>query len=331
MTKDLSHYGYTHGTLAYVAPPSTSYPSYITLILEDHSPHNSTNARMICYLRSHYLDAATNALGKRVEIQGMLLRDKKTGEITMDGEKMAVIGERVGTPPVRLRKIDKMKTGRTSSIVCERAEKLFRETAKTKIAKDFSAILGPPTTSKQSSPPPTNDERQQAIYAAKRIREDPQMNINNTKQDIIKRRIGLIHTELNALEKKINNFFLAKPEPPKHTPFFISQWQKRAHTLALEKGFYDGELGEKTTLRIVSMLTLFHSEISEAVECVRHNQMVTTIEPDGKPTGLPSELADIILRVLDTAEWLGIDLEHEMSIKHEYNRTRPHKHGGKTL
>lgn len=50
-----------------------------------------------------------------------------------------------------------------------------------------------------------------------------------------------------------------------------------------------------------------------------------------KPVGVPSELADIIVRVLDFSGEHGIDIERAVLEKMAYNRTRPHKHGGKVL
>lgn len=48
-----------------------------------------------------------------------------------------------------------------------------------------------------------------------------------------------------------------------------------------------------------------------------------------KPEGIPSELADIVIRVGDASEEYGIDLGQEVLLKQSYNATRPHKHGGK--
>jgi len=44
---------------------------------------------------------------------------------------------------------------------------------------------------------------------------------------------------------------------------------------------------------------------------------------------LPSELADIVIRVYDLAGALGIDLDAAIEVKHQYNVGRPYRHGGK--
>jgi NTP pyrophosphatase (non-canonical NTP hydrolase) len=50
-----------------------------------------------------------------------------------------------------------------------------------------------------------------------------------------------------------------------------------------------------------------------------------------KPCGLPSELADVIIRCGDLACRLGIDLETAILEKQKYNRTRAFMHGGKAV
>lgn len=44
---------------------------------------------------------------------------------------------------------------------------------------------------------------------------------------------------------------------------------------------------------------------------------------------IPIELADVIIRVLDYCGYAGIDIDAAISQKHEYNKTRPYRHGGK--
>jgi NTP pyrophosphatase (non-canonical NTP hydrolase) len=52
---------------------------------------------------------------------------------------------------------------------------------------------------------------------------------------------------------------------------------------------------------------------------------------DAKPEGVPSELADVIIRVLDICGYYGIDIEHAMLTKAKYNEGRSHRHGEKAL
>jgi NTP pyrophosphatase (non-canonical NTP hydrolase) len=48
-----------------------------------------------------------------------------------------------------------------------------------------------------------------------------------------------------------------------------------------------------------------------------------------KPEGIPTELADIIIRVLDICANWGIDISAAIADKMAYNETRPYRHGGK--
>jgi NTP pyrophosphatase (non-canonical NTP hydrolase) len=99
--------------------------------------------------------------------------------------------------------------------------------------------------------------------------------------------------------------------------------QKEVHRLAIDKGWYE----EKRS--IPELLCLVHSEVSEALEEYRSGSKGTRLGDGGKPEGLPIELADVIIRVCDMAEYLGIDIENAIVAKHAYNKTRPYRHGGK--
>lgn len=112
----------------------------------------------------------------------------------------------------------------------------------------------------------------------------------------------------------------------------IRELQKDIHELAIAKGWYEGVANPDDVTWIGARLALVHSEVSEALECVRRGETALRIDfPSGKPEGLPSELADVIIRVLDLAESLGIDMQAAVEMKHEFNGTRPHRHGGKSL
>lgn len=106
----------------------------------------------------------------------------------------------------------------------------------------------------------------------------------------------------------------------------IRDAQHEVHQLAREKGWHDD--GQRN---IGEQLALVHSEISEALEEIRagRNPQLWLMSPTGKPEGFPIELADAVIRILDLCGSLDIDLEGAIREKHEYNKTRPHRHGGK--
>lgn len=51
--------------------------------------------------------------------------------------------------------------------------------------------------------------------------------------------------------------------------------------------------------------------------------------PPTKPEGVAVELADCVIRILDYCGHAGIDIEKAIRVKHEYNKGRPYRHGGK--
>jgi NTP pyrophosphatase (non-canonical NTP hydrolase) len=80
---------------------------------------------------------------------------------------------------------------------------------------------------------------------------------------------------------------------------------------------------------VLARLFLIQCEVSEGGEAVRDGMTELHIGRDGKPEGLPAELADTVIRIMDTCEALGIDLEAAIRAKHRYNQGRSHRHGGK--
>lgn len=80
-----------------------------------------------------------------------------------------------------------------------------------------------------------------------------------------------------------------------------------------------------------------HGEVSELWEAFRAGKLHEPCDKVEKmrSMGLPAltcaeeELADIIIRALDTSRALGIDIGRAITTKHLYNVSRPHLHGGK--
>ena len=111
----------------------------------------------------------------------------------------------------------------------------------------------------------------------------------------------------------------------------LRELQAECYQVAKDKGWRDDDESPPSIVRAMTWMALLHSEVSEAVEDIRKGHLETKVRPDGKPEGLGSELADVIIRALDTATAMGFDMESEIALKMAFNKTRTHRHGGKLV
>jgi len=118
----------------------------------------------------------------------------------------------------------------------------------------------------------------------------------------------------------------------------LNELRDEALRIATEHGFKDATIGED--------IALMHSELSEALEEFRAGKIPineTHYEAkDGqtsrertayfaKPVGIPSELADVIIRILHFSGKHKIDIARAVAEKMHFNETRPFRHGDKKL
>lgn len=167
----------------------------------------------------------------------------------------------------------------------------------------------------------------------------------------------------NTIEQdNIGEWAESVPRNSQNPEYYVYQGVEALVTLAGENsrdhGFHDDwpteVAGIKVSQRelglwITEKLALIHEEISEALGEIRSghepghvyyrmpNKSVSESQirrtwdgaPEGKPEGFGVELADAVIRIADLAYLTGIDLPELILEKHEFNATRPYKHGRK--
>lgn len=120
----------------------------------------------------------------------------------------------------------------------------------------------------------------------------------------------------------------------------LSQMADEVYQFEVAKGWQPNDN------RFFESLMLLVTEVSEAADAYREIGFGIRTRPSkcdhvldcdclGKPDDVPSELADVFIRLLSTwhqfMEPLGLSLEVEFERKMTYNMTRAHRHGGKRL
>ena len=167
---------------------------------------------------------------------------------------------------------------------------------------------------------------------------------------------GTEHTEDGNEEQGCAKAESAEARELREQMLFIEMFnnqQTEVHQTALNKGWWDSSDDFRTATALIrehvpdgaskeqaleavfnlgkrndgEMLCLMHSELSEALEALRHGN-----PPDDKCPEFDSltvELADVLIRMMDFAEYHRLPLARAVIAKMDMNRGRPHMHGGK--
>lgn len=118
----------------------------------------------------------------------------------------------------------------------------------------------------------------------------------------------------------------------------LNAFADEVHKNAVTHGWWEEERS------FAEIIALCHSELSEALEEYRKDADICYYyDNDGdictdmtayngeKLEGIGVELADCVLRILDYCGKENIDIAEILKLKHEFNKTRDFKHGGKRI
>lgn len=116
------------------------------------------------------------------------------------------------------------------------------------------------------------------------------------------------------------------PRVPGSPDAFLREWYRMGELMRVtseSKGFW--REGQKRNQ--AEMIALMHSELSEALEGIRHGNPASDHIPEF--TAVEEEMADTVIRIMDFCAGFGHRVAEAIVAKQAFNAGRPAMHGGK--
>lgn len=107
----------------------------------------------------------------------------------------------------------------------------------------------------------------------------------------------------------------------------VQQLQIECHDIAEQQGFHS--LDPKSKQGFMMLMALVHTEVSEAVQYVKKNVVAAPTDSDLDSIG--EEFADTVIRLLDIAQMLGINMQSSIETKMEFNKARGYRYNWKSF
>jgi len=106
---------------------------------------------------------------------------------------------------------------------------------------------------------------------------------------------------------------------------------RKMYAIAKDHGFHQETLlGRPISIeRIGVYVANLHGEVSELWEAARKGRLNASCDKPISLTCAEEELADIAIRLMDTAVGLCVNLGLAIKVKADYNQSREHMHGKK--